>query len=248
MHPILIDYPFPIYSFGVFVVLGVIGGLFVARNGVRSARLDEGMFWDVSLTALLVGVVVSRLWHVAFAERGSVALTSVFTLSGTSLSLLGGLLAGGAVVVYLLRRRSQSLTQWLDAVSPGILVALAIGTIGSVLGGIMIGSTTRLPWAIEVGADLRHPIAEYYLVGYLLLLVVGRHYIRRHQAYFAQTGNRWWSLVAGVALLHVVVEPWRDPLTSAFIRGVRIEWLIWLLLATGALIRLRLGKESRETV
>lgn len=248
MHPILIEHPFPIYSFGVFVVLGAVGGLFVARQGVRSARLDEGIFWDVALTALLVGVVVSRLWHLFFTERGSVALTSLFTLSGTSLSLLGGLLAGVAVATYLLRRKREPIIKWLDATAPGILIALTVGTIGSVLGGIMIGSTTRLPWAIHVGADLRHPLAQYYFIGYVLLLVAGRHYIRRHQTFFNYTGVRWWSLVAGVALLHVLIEPLRDPLGSATLQGVRFEWFIWLLITCIAFAKLRLGKARREKV
>jgi prolipoprotein diacylglyceryl transferase len=65
--------------------------------------------------------------------------------------IVGGLLGG----MIPLRRRKISLTAFMDAVAPGLLIAQAIGRVGNYFNQELFGGPTNLPWALQISPSHR---------------------------------------------------------------------------------------------
>ena len=98
----------------------------------------------------------------------------------------GGLVfLGGAIVAtflgYLfLRKKSQPIWPWLDALAPGLALGQAIGRLGCVSAGCCYGKPCDLPWAITFSdvnslAPLHtslHPTQAYHSLAGLLSFII----------------------------------------------------------------------------
>jgi prolipoprotein diacylglyceryl transferase len=71
-----------------------------------------------------------------------------------------GVLAGGFIAVLITTRiKRLDLLQMMDAMSPGVVLAQAIGRWGNWFNQELFGRPTDLPWALEI--DLEHRPAGY---------------------------------------------------------------------------------------
>ena len=68
--------------------------------------------------------------------------------------ILGGLLGG----MIPLRRRKISLTLFMDAVAPALLIAQATGRVGNYFNQELFGGPSSLPWALQISPSHR-PVA-----------------------------------------------------------------------------------------
>ncbi len=106
--------------------------------------------------------------------------TGVFRLRGAT--FYGGAIFGcilWAAMLFLLRRRSVPVSEWFDALAPGIAAGHAIGRVGCFLGGCCYGLPTDLPVGVvfpegslpyaQYGAVPLHP-TQLYEAGLLVLI------------------------------------------------------------------------------
>ncbi len=163
-------------TYGLFLLLGFATGLLRFVRTAHRADLSPGEALDLGLSVLLVGLVGARAAHVvahvsAYAPQ---PFRAVAIWQEGGLAFYGGV-AGAAVACWWLRRHRWRET--LDVLAAPVALGYAVGMLGAVWGGSFPGRPTDLPWAVEGGGTLRHPVAAYLLVASLVAyrLLEGLH-------------------------------------------------------------------------
>ncbi|HEY3248380.1 MAG TPA: prolipoprotein diacylglyceryl transferase family protein [bacterium] len=179
MKPILVQIgPFPVSSFGLFLILSFVVGIAVARR--RSARvgIDPSQMLDIGLYMIIGGIIVGRLgFALTNLQMFAQAPLSILTIwKDSGLTFYGALIGGLLVAAAYARSRRIPLRALLDVCAPALAVAYAVAMIGAFLHGLYLGKPTDAPWAVEMLLDRRHPTQLY-----LLLASLGTYQILRAQ-------------------------------------------------------------------
>ncbi len=156
-----------ISTYGVFLLLGFAAGLLRFVRTAHRAELSGGEALDLGLSVLLAGLVGARVAHVV-THPGAYAAQPfrvVAIWQDGGLAFYGGVLASAAACRGL---RKDRWLQTLDALAAPVALGYAVGMLGALWGGSFLGRPTDLPWAVEGGGVLRHPVAAYLLVASLV--------------------------------------------------------------------------------
>lgn len=136
------ELPFGLHTFGLFVALGVLAGILVARRLLGDREL-AGAFERMAVRSVVWGLVGARLtWVVTHLESISSPLDVIAVWNG-GLQFSGGFVVAVVAAMPTLRRQSR-LARWqmLDAGAIGLAVGLMIGRIGCVSVGEHLGGPT----------------------------------------------------------------------------------------------------------
>lgn len=170
MKPILVQLgPFPVSSFGLFLILAFVIGIAAARRRSGRVGIDPPQMLDLGLYMIIGGIIVGRLGFVltnlqTFAQ----APLSVLTIwRDSGLTFYGALLGGILVAAAYARSRKISLRALLDVCAPALALAYAVAMIGAFLHGLYLGKATAVPWGVDMLLDHRHPTQLYLLVAAL---------------------------------------------------------------------------------
>ncbi len=152
MHPKLISFgDFFLPSYGLFVALGFLAGLWMAARLARRQGLQADLVVNLAVYCALTGVVGGKLlmilFDLNFYLHNPGELFSFATLRA------GGVFYGGlvlALVVAYFYMRQVKLPPWrtADALAPAVALGHAIGRIGCFMAGCCWGSECHLPWAV----------------------------------------------------------------------------------------------------
>jgi phosphatidylglycerol:prolipoprotein diacylglycerol transferase len=171
VYPILNLGPAAIQLPGLLLLVGFWLSLNLAGRQAQAAGLAKDAVFNAGMVALLVGLVGARLGYVAQHWsayqndlRGMLALTT------GALSTPAGLLAGAGTAALYLHRQRPSLPVLLDALAPGLALMFAFISLADLSAGSAYGTTSDLPWAIELWGARRHPTQLYELVAALATL------------------------------------------------------------------------------
>ena len=169
--------PVPAYSF--FVLLAVtVGVLLFWRETWRQKVVNERMFY-VLIGALFGGALGAKLPMLILYWREMLDELPGMTLLLSSRSIVGGLV-GGAVGVFLVKRRLGIGGRSGNLFVPGIAAGVVIGRLGCFLRGCCFGTPTHMPWGVDFGDGLlRHPTQIYEALFMCLVLAVGLVAVRR---------------------------------------------------------------------
>lgn len=119
---------------------------------------------------------------------------------------------------------------FLDALAPGLALALAIMSLGNLLSGDAYGVVARsVPWAISLWGETRHPTQLYEMLAY-----VGIFAWLWWRAPRPFAGATFLLAVAAFALVRLMFEPLRGD-SALWAQGIRVAQVIALLVLTGAL-------------
>ncbi len=179
MKPILFHLgPFPISSFGVFLLLAFAVGIAMARRRAVPLGIASSQMLDIALYMIIGGIVVGRLGYVAvnlqtFAQEPLRILT-IWQDSG--LVFFGALIGGAGVAVLTARARQIPVRRFLDVFAPGLAVGYAVAMVGALLHGLFLGRPTTVPWTVQMVFEHRHPTPIY-----LLIASVGTYLVLRAQ-------------------------------------------------------------------
>src|SRR2546428_5555888 len=192
MKPILFQIgPFPISSFGLFLLLAFVVSIVLARRRAAPLGIDPSQMLDIALYMIIGGIVVGRLGYVVanlptFAQD-PVRIVTIWHDSG--LVFYGAVLGGGAVAVLYARRRQIPLRRFLDVFAPPLAAGYAVAMIGALLHGLYLGRPTTVPWAGQMGFDQRHPVPMD-----ILIASVGTYIVLRVQEHRAMCAGTWFFL------------------------------------------------------
>ena len=146
--------PFPVRAYAVAILAGIFAAAWltskrwVARGGT-SEQVINITFWAVPF-----GIVGGRIYHVfsspeAYWGKGGDPISALYIWQG-GLGIWGAI-ALGAVGAYIgCRKEGVRFSAFADAVAPGLLLAQALGRLGNWFNQELFGSSTTLPWGLEI--------------------------------------------------------------------------------------------------
>jgi len=213
LKPVLFQVPtpfgtFPISSFGIFLLLAFIVAIVVTR--ARTSRLgwDPGEVVDLSLYAIIGGIVGARIGYVLVNLKDFVAVPARVLMIWVDAGLtFYGAVIGGALVAWAYGRpRGWRLGQIADAAAPGLALGYAIAMIGALLYGLNYGRPATVPWAVTLFGEPRHPTQLYLMVAALAVFGILMAADRGAQG----TGRLFWLCILLLAVARVGIEFFMD--------------------------------------
>ncbi|MBI5302056.1 MAG: prolipoprotein diacylglyceryl transferase [Chloroflexi bacterium] len=157
---------FPIYWYGIVIVLGALAGAYIASIEAKRRGIDPDHVWNALLAALILGVIGARLYHVISSPTGTnigfdYYLQNPIEILNFRSGGLGiyGAVAGGILGIYLYARYTKiNFLQLVDLAMPGLALGQAIGRWGNFFNQELYGYPTDLAWGIKIDAAHRLPI------------------------------------------------------------------------------------------
>jgi len=245
MKPVLFQIgPFPVSSFGVFLLVAFVAGILLLRTRTSRWGWDGGEILDLSLYSIIGGVIGARIGYVLVNIRDFAAdWARVFTIWRDAGLAYYGALAGGALVAWLYsRRRGWSLGWLADAAAPGLALGYAIAMIGTLLYGLNYGRAASVPWAVTLFGEARHPTQLYLMLASVIILAIVQPAVGRPHA----PGRVFWAYLGLYGIARAVVEVFMD--SPRIVGPFTIAQALSLLVAVVSLaIWFALGRRPAET-
>lgn len=172
MYPTLELGPLVIPTAGLIIILGLWLALSAVERAAARLRLHVPATYTLAVTAVAAGFAGARLVFVALHWRAfSDNLLGIVWPLTSGFHLGAGLLIGVAAAFFYGRWRELPAAATLDAVAPGLLVALMAVSLADFLAGPGYGEQADLPWSISLFGISRHPVQLYEIaVGAAALL------------------------------------------------------------------------------
>lgn len=139
-------------SFGTFIVLGFLYGVFLIWRLIRAWDLDEEKALDLLLLTFIGGLVGARLYFVIehLPLFNSSFLNLFFINKVPGFNFWGGLLGGWLSLYFFTRRLRLDFWQLADISSVGLLGGLILADLGCFLGGCNVGAVSRTFLAVSM--------------------------------------------------------------------------------------------------
>lgn len=228
-----------ISSFGVFLSLGFLYGVFLIWRLTRAWDLDEEKILDLTLLTFLGGFIFARLYfgfeHFLFFIKNPLRLILVQKYPG--FSFWGGFIGGWLTLYFFARRKKVDFWQIADIAAVGFLGGLIFSSIGCFLGGCSIGTASNLPLAVPmVGAiGKRFPIQVLEAAAYLFVL--GN--IWKQATHFHQRGKIISSSLIYIGMIKLITEPLRQVHGTSYIFAI-----VLIVLGVTVFYKVQQGKRT----
>jgi phosphatidylglycerol:prolipoprotein diacylglycerol transferase len=150
MHPILFKIgKLSLYTYGLFVALGFVAGIMVARHEGKRLQEDQDKIMDLCFYVLIAAIAGSRLFYVFtnFSMFISDPL-EIFRIWNGGLVFYGGFILALISAIVYVKRKGMSLFKTSDIMAPALAIGHAIGRIGCFFAGCCYGKACDLPWAV----------------------------------------------------------------------------------------------------
>lgn len=161
--------PLTIYVWGLFVVLGILVGLWMLN---RQGFFREEKNLNLIIYLMLAGIVGGRLGYVLFYDlsRFLENPVDVFKIWEGGMSSFGGFLVA-AIVLLIVLPKGQKL-KYLDILTIPFVAIWTIGRIGCFMIHDHLGRLSNFFLAIQFPGGARHDMAFYEILAMVLLLVI----------------------------------------------------------------------------
>lgn len=150
MHPILFEIgDFFIGTYGLFVALGLLAGLFVSNWMARKNAVDPNVILDLALIGVVSGIIGARLTYISvnFEDFLRQPMAYVFTRQGFVFG--GGMIFAVVAAIIYLRKKKERVWKVADVIAPAIPLGHGIGRIGCFMAGCCWGKRCELPWGVQ---------------------------------------------------------------------------------------------------
>ena len=148
--------PLDIHFYALMYLVGIALAIMLTRRRWRAVGGDPELVGEIALWAVPAGIIGGRIYFdittpmdVPHVWYGPLAVWS------GGLGIWGGVLLGGLVGMWRLRKRGVSPALFADAMAPGLLMAQGIGRIGNYFNKELFGRPTSLPWGLQIPYQYR---------------------------------------------------------------------------------------------
>ncbi|BDR55815.1 prolipoprotein diacylglyceryl transferase [Xylocopilactobacillus apis] len=118
--------------YGVIITSGIVIAFLMALREGRRVGLPDDTFYDILLLAVPLSIVGARIYYVAFDWKNyQHDLLAIFDIRQGGIAIYGGLITGLLVIYLYCRHKKLNMWQILDVVTPGVLLAQAMGRWGN---------------------------------------------------------------------------------------------------------------------
>lgn len=249
MYPILLQYQgFIVTTFGLFLTLAFLSfvvALFQTAT-LREVNISffsrhvlllflgtllgaKGLFWlhKIIVWTLQPGDFFNDITNHLDNQRYLVVLKQFINIE--EFYVIGGILAFLGLFLWFAKKDKEPLLKWLDALMPPFALALAVGFVGSFLGGYYVGAEVLgFPGVSYAGADFRysyaaqiassvlvHPIAVYASIACFLIAFVSYTMLKKvHTA-----GVVGVVTLILLSLQNIIIELFRNPVDNIVFIG-----------------------------
>lgn len=249
MYPILLQFQgFIVTTFGLFLTLAFLSFVvaLIKSTAHRSVSISffsrhvlmlflatvlgaKGLYWihKIVVWTLQPGDFYNDVTINLDAHRYLAVLKQFINVE--EFYVIGGVLAFVGLFLWFARKEKESLLQWLDCLMPPFALALAVGFIGSFLGGYYVGSEiVGFPGVSYAGADFRysyaaqiassvlvHPIAIYASIVCFIIAFISYTMLKKVHTP---------GVVGVVALIllslqNIIIELFRNPVDNIIFIG-----------------------------
>jgi phosphatidylglycerol:prolipoprotein diacylglycerol transferase len=233
--PVVVQLP------GLTLLFGFWAALWLAAREAKRAGLREDDVYTPGFYAAAAGLVGARLWYVAAHwEAFAGDPWAVVALNLSTLDAAGGLIVGLMVGAIYAWRKKLIGARWLDVLTPGAALLLAVVSLSNLFSGEAYGVPTTLPWAIMLWDTERHPVQVYEMLAALATALVLLAALRR-----AGPGTPALLFLALYSGQRVFLEAFRAEswLLPGGWRGVQMVGLVVLGLSLAVISRRALSVE-----
>jgi prolipoprotein diacylglyceryl transferase len=148
--------PLDIHFYALMYLVGIALAIWLTRRRWRAVGGDPELVTEIALWVVPAGIIGGRIYFdvttpmdIPHVWYGPLAVWS------GGLGIWGGVLVGGLVGWWRLRRRGVTPALFADAMAPGLLMAQGIGRIGNYFNKELFGRPTSLPWGVEIPYQYR---------------------------------------------------------------------------------------------
>ncbi len=225
-----------IQTLWVFVAIALLFSSYLVIQRLKRKRVNFTLLIQHNARFLLTALFFSRLVYFLvntdtyFPGFDLRTLINFFSIWDQGLSLWGGMFGFCLALGIQLWREEEDFSKWADALMIPFLLGVAIGNVGSFLGGYGYGTPTNLPWGIRYEiANVRYTVAVHPTQIYLIFLIVALIFIQfqleKRTQLLEKDGNSALFLCTGFSLITFLLEFLRGDVTL-LLWGVRLPLFV----------------------
>ena len=161
-NPILISIGFiTIYYYGLFIVLGILSGTFIAIKLSKYYNIKKQDIIDSAFWAIISGIIGARIYHI-FLELPYYLEhpLNIFKIWQGGIAIHGGIIGGLIALFIFTKKKKINFLNLIGIYAPALAFAQTIGRWGNYFNQELFGKPTNLPWGIPILPE--NKIAEYY--------------------------------------------------------------------------------------
>jgi len=235
--------PLEIHFYALMYLIGIAAAIMITRRRWRAVGGHPDLVGDVALWSVPAGIIGGRIY---FDITTPMDIPHVwygaFAVWSGGLGIWGGIALAAVVGAWRVRRAGASVSLFMDAVAPALLVAQAIGRVGNYFNKELFGKPTGLPWGLEIPLAYRPPgytAYRYFQPSFLyelifdLLLAAALVWLGHHRN--IKPPGLFALYVAGYSAYRIFEETIRID-SSAHFLGLRLNMYIAIVLTVVGLV------------
>lgn len=163
MHPFLINIgSFHLPTYGVLLVMAIMGGIYTAVRLGRSVGFDSGRILDFCTWVILVALIGAKVlmilteWDYFRVHPGEIFSISTLMAGGV---FYGGFLAALFFTVWYVRVQRIAFWKLTDVLAPAVALGQSVGRLGCFSAGCDYGTRTSAPWGVKFTSTFAHEVA-----------------------------------------------------------------------------------------
>jgi phosphatidylglycerol---prolipoprotein diacylglyceryl transferase len=245
MHPILFKIgPLSIHTYGFFLAMGMLAGIFMARSEARRYQLDPDKIMDLCFYIVIAAIVGSRLFYVlTYPDLYISEPMEIFKIWNGGLVFYGGFIGAAIVVIIYLRVYRLPLGKSSDIAAIAMPLGHFFGRIGCFSAGCCYGKVCQMPWAVTFRnpdslAPLNiplHPTQLYESAANLMVFFI----MLAIRPYKRFDGQLFLIYIILYGVNRSIIEMFRDDFRGATILGIfSISQIIAIVSAISSIIAL----------
>lgn len=232
MLPILQIGPLALPAPTLLLMIGLLVGLEMAERQAARFGVQADDIYTVTLTAVIAGLVGARLTYAALNLPAFVEYPlNLLAPRPQMFNAAGGLgFALAAALVSVWRRR---LGLWVTAdAATGLLAVMAVALgLAHLASGDAFGAPARLPWAVYLWGELRHPSQVYETLAAVAIGAVVWPWRWLAAQSGARPGLRFWLFAGLSAAARLALETFRGDSVILWNTFRAAQLVAWLALA-----------------
>jgi prolipoprotein diacylglyceryltransferase len=225
---------FPYFRLGSWLIqmpflallVGLWGGMILLEHESKRMKLNPSMVANLVIYSTVAGIIGARLGYaLQFRALYASKPLSLLALTPTTLSPSMGFLVGLIAFWILIDHKNLPVRPALDALAPGLALFMVFLGASHILSGDAYGAPTRVPWAIRLWNEYRHP-SQFYetFTALIIFLVILKRFLKPDGA-----GLNFGLTIALTAAPRVFLETFRGDSVS-WPAGFRAAQVIALVL------------------
>ena len=250
LDPVLQLGPIPVHWYGLGYAIAFYVGYrlivpYAASRGISEKTVSDAFWWNIG-----VGLVAARLYFVIQQPDLSVFVHNPLKIIAVwegGMAFFGAVIACPIVLLVMAYRWKLPVWAVLDGAALFATLPQAIGRVGNIINGDILGSPSNLPWAVRYTSphtfaprtDVAYqPAGAYELLVSLALFALVWFLVRRR----VPEGIAWISYLAGYAVSQFLLFFVRatEPVVLFGLKQAQVTALVILLLVVPAFVLLRL--------